>query len=137
MADFPQPDITDTNRPFWEGLDQGRLLFQECDRGHRWLPARDFCPECLSSSFQFVEASGRATVLSWVVYRTAFNDAFKDRLPYNVSLVQLAEGPRMMTNVLCDPDVLAADLPVDLVIQKEDTCSVARFQPASREAGPR
>jgi uncharacterized OB-fold protein len=137
MTDFPQPDITDTNRLFWEGLDQGRLLFQECDRGHRWLPARDFCPECLSSSFQFVEASGRATVLSWVVYRTAFNDAFKHRLPYNVSLVQLAEGPRMMTNVLCDPDVLAADLPVDLVIQKEDTCSVARFEPARGEAGPR
>jgi uncharacterized OB-fold protein len=137
MTDFPQPDITATNRLFWEGLDQGRLLFQECDRGHRWLPARDFCPECLSSSFQFVEASGRATVLSWVVYRTAFNDAFKDRVPYNVSLVQLAEGPRMMTNVLCDPDVLAADLPVDLVIQKEDTCSVARFEPARGEAGPR
>ena len=134
MPDFPQPDLTDTNRPFWEGLADGRLLFQECDRGHRWLPARDFCPECLSSTFTFVQASGRAKVLSWVVYRTSFNDAFKDRLPYNVSLVELAEGPRMMTNVLCAPETLAADLPVDLVIQKEDTCSVARFQPASQKA---
>ena len=130
MADFPQPDMTDTSRPFWEGLDGGHLLFQQCDQGHRWLPARDFCPDCLSSTFEFVQASGRARVLSWVVYRTAFNDAFKDRLPYNVSLVELAEGPRMMTNVLCPPEALAADLPVELVIQKEDTCSVARFQPA-------
>lgn len=137
MADFPQPDITDTNRPFWEGLDGGRLLFQQCDQGHRWLPARDFCPDCLSSTFEFVQSSGRARVLSWVVYRTAFNDAFKDRLPYNVSLVELEEGPRMMTNVLCAPDALAADLPVDLIIQKEETCSVARFQPAGVKAATR
>ncbi len=130
MTEFPQPDITDTNRPFWEGLAAGRLLIQACGNGHRWMPARDFCPQCLSSAVSFVPASGRARLVSWVIYRTAFHDAFKDRLPYNVSLVELEEGPRMMSNVLCDAEGLSADLPLDLVIEREGELSVARFKPA-------
>lgn len=134
MTDFPQPDITDTNRPFWDGLRDGQLRYQECDHGHRWLPARDFCPTCLSSDIRFVAASGRAKVLSWVIYRTAFHDAFKDRLPYNVSLIELEEGPRLMSNVLCEPDALCGDLAVELAIEQEDALSVARFRPVDQGA---
>jgi uncharacterized OB-fold protein len=129
MQEFPQPEVTETNRPFWDGLKQGRLLFQTCPNNHRWLPARDFCPHCLSEKVSFVESSGRAKVISWVVYRTAFHDAFKDRIPYNVSLVQLEEGPRMMTNVLCDSNALEADMPLQLEIQSEGELAIARFRP--------
>lgn len=135
MTDFPQPDITDTNRPFWDGLREGQLRYQQCDQGHRWLPARDFCPSCLSSDIQFVAASGRAKLVSWVIYRTAFHDAFKDRLPYNVALIELEEGPRLMSNVLCAPDALSADLAVELAIEQEGALSVARFRPVNQGAG--
>ena len=129
MQEFPQPEVTETNKPFWDGLKQGRLLFQRCPNNHRWLPARDFCPHCLSEKVSFVESSGRAKVISWVVYRTAFHDAFKDRIPYNVSLVQLEEGPRMMTNVLCDSNALEVDMRLQLEIQSEGELAIARFRP--------
>lgn len=136
MIEFPQPDITDGNRPFWAGLAAGKLLLQTCENGHRWMPARDFCPHCLSSDVSFVPASGRATLVSWVIYHTAFHDAFKARVPYNVSLVELEEGPRMMTNVLCEAQALVADLPLALVIEQEGELSVARFRPIDGAGAP-
>jgi hypothetical protein len=129
MTDFPQPDITEVSLPFWNGLKEGKLLFQICANGHRWLPAREFCPHCLNDDISFVAASGRAKLVSWVIYRTAFHDAFKDRLPYNVSLVQLEEGPRMMTNVLCDIEALVADMDLTLEIQQEAELCIPRFRP--------
>jgi hypothetical protein len=134
MTEFPQPDLTEVSLPFWNGLKDGKLLFQSCANGHRWLPAREFCPQCLSADVSFVPASGRAKLVSWVVYRTAFHDAFKDRLPYNVSLVELEEGPRMMTNVLCDAEALVPDMAVTLEIQPEGELRVARFRPAGAAA---
>lgn len=129
MVDFPQPDVTETSRPFWDGLKEGRLLFQICDNGHRWMPARDFCPQCLSGNVEFKQASGQASLVSWVVYRTAFHDAFANRLPYNVALVELEEGPRLMSNVLTDSDQLKAGMPLTLVIEHEGDLAVARFAP--------
>jgi uncharacterized OB-fold protein len=134
MTDFPQPELTEVSLPFWNGLKDGKLLFQSCVNGHRWLPARDFCPHCLSGDVSFVPASGSAKLVSWVIYRAAFHDAFKDRLPYNVSLVQLEEGPRMMTNVLCDVLALRADMDLILEIQPEGELRVARFKPAGAAA---
>jgi len=50
----------------------------------------------------FEAASGRAELLSWVVFHKAYQDSAKGRVPYVVGLVQLAEGPRMTTNILQD-----------------------------------
>ncbi len=58
---------------------------------------------------------GKATLVSWVVYHTAFNEAFKDKLPYTCAVVQLAEGPRMISNIVhgVDPQTLKIDQPPD------------------------
>lgn len=82
-------------------LDEGRMTFQRCaECGHAWLPAREECPKCWSPKWRREEASGEAKVVSWVVYHTAFDKRFAERLPYNVALVELAEGPRMITNLV-------------------------------------
>jgi uncharacterized OB-fold protein len=92
------------------GLDAGRLRFQRCRAcGEAWLPPREDCPHCWSPEWEWVEAGGRATVVSWVVYHTAFDKRFSDRLPYNVAVVELDEGPRMITNLIdihADEDVI-------------------------------
>ncbi|WP_181711247.1 Zn-ribbon domain-containing OB-fold protein [Roseovarius sp. TE539] len=86
-------------------LEEGRLTFQRCsDCGHAWLPARHECPACWSTNHDRQEASGRATVVSWVVFHVAFDPRFKDRVPYNVALVDLDEGPRMTTNIIEIPE---------------------------------
>lgn len=128
-------DIDAVNRPYWEALGQGRLTFQACGScGHCWLPARAACPKCLSKDFSWKEAAGKGKVLSWVVYHVAYHPAFADRLPYNVAIIELEEGPRLLSNVLCKADELSAHVPVDLVIEKEGQVNVPRFALASARA---
>lgn len=99
MSDAPETmSPADTHRA---ALDQRRLTFQRCGTcGNAWLPPREECPKCWSPDWAFEEASGKASVVSWVVYHTAFDARFKDRVPYNVAIVELAEGPRMITNLV-------------------------------------
>lgn len=86
-------------------LDDRRLTFQRCNAcGKAWLPPREDCPHCWSPEWDWEPASGRATVVSWVVYHTAFDRRFAERLPYNVALVELDEGPRMITNLIDPPE---------------------------------
>ena len=85
-------------------LEARRLTFQRCRAcASAWLPPREECPRCWSPDWDWEAASGRATVVSWVVYHTAFDKRFADRLPYNVALVDLDEGPRMITNLIDIP----------------------------------
>lgn len=86
-------------------LEEERLTFQRClDCGHAWLPARSECPNCWSSAHRRERAGGGATVVSHVTFHVAFDPRFKERTPYNVALVELDEGPRMVTNIVDLPD---------------------------------
>ena len=73
-----------------------------------------------------------------VVYHTAYHPAFESRLPYNVALVQLEEGPRLLTNIVDGHAALtseAADRPVELEVQWEGDLALARFRLARSRAG--
>lgn len=131
MSALPSPTITEANRPYWEGLAAGRLLFQRCAAcGHAWLPAREACPACLAAEPGWEASAGRGRVVSWVVYHVAYHDALKKRVPYDVTLIELDEGPRLLGNVI-DSDAgraLRAGAPVTMEIQKEGEVAVARFR---------
>lgn len=108
-----------------------RLTFQRCAGcGNAWLPPRDHCPACLADTWRWEEASGRARVVSWVVYHRAYHPAFADRVPYNVVLVELAEGPRMISNIegIGGAEGLSIDLPLEVAIGTEGDVPVARFR---------
>lgn len=70
--------------------------------------------------------------MSWVVYHIAYHPAFANRLPYNVAVVELDEGPRMISNVvqIDDPERLVIDQRLRLVFEDEGATAVARFAPA-------
>lgn len=65
------------------------------------------------------QASGRATLYT---YSTVFlNDLppFAERLPYIAAVVELEEGPRVMTNLVdCDPADLRVGLPVEVAFRE-------------------
>jgi uncharacterized OB-fold protein len=125
--DAPQPDINETSRPYWDALREGHLVVQRCANGHAWLPARKHCPACLSADVRWERASGRGRIVSWVVYHHAYHPAFEGRLPYNVALVQLDEGPRLLTNITDPNDALSPDAAVELNVQWEGAVALARF----------
>jgi uncharacterized OB-fold protein len=128
---FPEPEIIPLNQPYWDGLKQGELRFQRCKScGNCWLPARESCPKCLTADPEWQAASGRGKILSWVVYHTAYHDAFKDRVPYDVTLVELEEGPRLLTNIVNGERgaALRLNAPVTLKIEHEGELALARFK---------
>jgi len=132
---IPQPDAV--SRPYWAALEEGRHVFQRCiPCGHTWLPPRAECPRCLSPQSSWETASGHARLISWVVYHKAFHAAFADRLPYTVAVVELVEGPRLISNIVGvnDPETLRIDEPLRLVIERESGVAVPRYSPSASGA---
>jgi uncharacterized protein len=126
------PTIDDVNRPFWDGCREGVLRLQRCNAcGELRYPISPVCPTCLSVDYGWDELSGRGEVYSFGVFRHAYNDAWRDRVPYNVALIKLAEGPTLISNVVdIDPEALRVGLRVRVVFEAEtDEITVPRFQP--------
>ncbi|MFJ8465475.1 Zn-ribbon domain-containing OB-fold protein [Streptomyces swartbergensis] len=97
--DLPEPDAF--TRTYWEAAAEGRLLIRRCracGRAHHY--PREFCPHCWSEDVTWEPASGRATLYTWSVVHRNDLPPFADRTPYVAAVVDLAEGPRMMTEVV-------------------------------------
>ncbi len=129
----PLPEITDENRPFWEGCRGGELRLQKCSSCGRIRHLSPACPRCLKADHQWIVASGRGTVYSWIVVHQLYNRAFGEDLPYNVTIVELEEGPRMVTNLVdVQNEAIRAGTPVEVVFEKvTDEITLPKFKRAS------
>jgi len=127
-----RPKITDLNRPFWEACAAGELRLQACGRcGHVRYPIAPICPRCLFDGYEWRRLSGVGEILSWVVFQRSYNVLWEDRVPYNVILVQLAEGPRMFSNALpLGRSDLRVGMSVEIVFDQEEGVFIPRFRPA-------
>ncbi len=106
MTGRPVGEPTAVAEAYRRALADERLIFQRCSVcANAWLPPRDECPRCLADQWSWEQASGRATVVSWVVYHTAYHPFFADKLPYTVAVVELQEGPRLISNLVGTADV--------------------------------
>jgi uncharacterized OB-fold protein len=123
-------------KPFWEALDDGRLLLPRCDHCDHvvWYP-RQFCPVCHTMGVTWFEAGGGGSVYSFTVARQGFGE-WKPFVPYVIAYVELDEGPRVMTNIVdCDPDTLAIGDRVALTTDRSpEGAAVYRFSPVSSDA---
>ena len=127
-----RPQATPETAHFWDGTKNGELRLQRCDAcTHTYFPPRPFCPACASGAVSIVKASGRATLFSYVI---SHRPAPGFTPPYAIAVVQLAEGPRMMTNIVdCPqtPEALQLDMPVEVVYEKlDDKVTLPLFRPA-------
>jgi len=132
-------EITPLNEPYWKSLAEGRLVYQRCRAcRHAWLPARSHCPQCLSDDREWAPASGKARLVSWIVYHHAYHESVADRLPYTVAVVELDEGPRLTSNVVDagDPEQLTIDQQLMLKIEREGDLFLPRFVPVPRHEAP-
>lgn len=135
MTEPPQPTLDELTTPYWEGVAEGELRIQRCrDCGNVWLPPRSECPNCWGDSWEREAASGRGTLISWIVYHRAYHPYFEDRLPYNVAVVELEEGARLISNMVDDPSELEIDAPVELVFEDEGGRVLPRFRLAGDPA---
>ncbi|MFD3512044.1 Zn-ribbon domain-containing OB-fold protein [Streptomyces sp. NPDC058657] len=95
------PDIDAFTRPYWQSAADGRLLLRRCAacaRAHHY--PREFCPYCWSEDVHWEQAGGRAVLYTWSVVHRNDLPPFGGRVPYVAAVVDLAEGPRMMTEIV-------------------------------------
>ena len=95
------PVATALSAPYWQACHAGRLLLQRCEAcAQVQFYPRAFCTRCTSERVVWVEASGRGRVKSFTVIRRAVSVAYAADVPYIVALIELAEGPTMMSNIV-------------------------------------
>lgn len=107
-----------SSTPFWDGVREGKLLLQKCKSCGLFLnPPRPMCPKCQSIEQEWVPSTGKGKVYSWVTYQESPHPAFK--APYTAVLVELAEGVRIVSNMVdVKPDELQIDMPVEVTFDE-------------------
>ena len=112
----PDSDIA----PQWRST-TGALVIETCDDCARpYYYPRGFCPICLGTNVRWVACSGRGTIYSYSITRRAE--------PYAIAYVELAEGPRILSNIVDSPlDAIAIDAAVSLVFRDVDGTTVPMF----------
>ena len=138
MSDKPIPRPAPESKPYWEAAAGHRFEIPRCNACARFYfpPARS-CPHCLSADVGFAPASGRGKVFSFVVFDRVYHPGFEHETPYAVALIELEEGPRLISNVIgVDPEKLRCDSPVAVVFEDvAEGVAVPKFRPAEpREA---
>lgn len=67
---------------------------------------------------------------SFVTYCRAWHPSYEDKVPYNVSLVDLDEGRRLISNVIdCPPDQVKIGMPVEVVYEDNEGYTLPKFRP--------
>lgn len=129
----PLPVRTEENAPYWDSAKRHALELQRCGGCGRFrYPPSAFCPHCLSEEAEWQPASGKAAVYSFIIVHQRYDPSFADDLPYNVAIVELDEGPRLVTNIVgCRNEDIHVGMP--LVITYADVTeefTLPKFRPA-------
>ena len=129
---LPQPDSL--TRAYWDACRNERLEVSVCDGcRHLFLPPGPCCPKCWSADLSTRVVSGSGRVFSYVVYRRTYHQGMP--APYVVALIELDEGPRLISNVVgCAPEEVEIDMPVRLRFESAGDFLLPRFEPCSAHA---
>jgi hypothetical protein len=122
----PGPDAV-----WFDNLKNGKFRLQRCNAcGKAFFYPRALCQHCGSADWAWTDASGKGTVYSTSVVRQRPEDG----PDYNIALIDLAEGPRMMSRVT---DIAAAEVKIGMAVEAYvgplDKETLVLFRPAGRQ----
>ena len=129
------PPISPESEAYWRGCKEGKLLLQKCGScGHVQFYPRLLCTQCAGDALDWHEASGMGVVKSFTIIRRAVSAAYEPDAPYIVALIELAEGPTMMSNVVGSaPETVAIGMPVQVGFEAfSEEVSVPVFTPSPK-----
>lgn len=131
----PKPRLDGPERPFWEGLRNGEVRVQRCERGHYRFPASRYCPVCHSSTSSWEAVPAEGEVESFCIFHKAYFPGFE--VPYAVVQVRLDSGVRFFSNLVGVPnDRIRIGMRVSGVFEDAgDGVTLLKFRP-SQEASP-
>jgi hypothetical protein len=113
-AATPLPEPSIETEPFWAAVQERRLVMPKCAAcGTVTFPPTVACPKCAGRDFAWTAMSGRGKVYSFTVYHRVYHPSFKDKVPYVVAVIELDEGPRIISNVVGVPvEDVVCEMPV-------------------------
>ena len=127
----PAPTVDEASAPFFEGAARGELMLQRCRKCSRYfLPVQEVCTNCLEADLEWAPASGDATLHTFGVMHYLYHPGFAQELPYNVAVVELAEGPRMSARVDAPNEELRVGMALRTDFEQAGEMSVPVFKPA-------
>jgi uncharacterized OB-fold protein len=133
MPTKAEPQATPETQPFWDACQSETLLLPRCvETGRFFFYPAPYSPFVLGGAIEWLPVSGKATLYSYVI-NTRPAPGFEEDAPYVIAVVELEEGPRMMTNLVdVDPvpELLPLDLPLDVRFQQRGDKKVPVFAPA-------
>jgi uncharacterized protein len=117
----PTPPMNPETQAYWDAAKAGRFILKRCNDCDTviWYP-RAICPHCWSSNTEWFDASGQGTVYSYTV-NTRGEGPYAKAGSFVLAYVELAEGPRIMTNIVAD-DFSAIEIgrPVEVIFAPTD-----------------
>jgi uncharacterized protein len=126
-----QPPVADPfTAPWWAACRERRLLVRRCRAcGEAHFPPRPACPRCWSDDVVWEDCSGAGTLHTYSVVRTNDIPAFSGAVPYVAAIVEVAEGPRLMTTLVDSPAAaVAVNAPVQVVFVDRDDWTFPAFR---------
>jgi uncharacterized OB-fold protein len=129
------PAADELTAPYWAAARERRLVIQRCECGRLSHPPVASCPRCHGTRFTWSQMSGRGTMYAFTVVHHSVHPVTAGAVPYVIALVELDEGPRILTNLRdYDPDDIRVGLPVQVTFEGVDeTVTLAQFTPATKE----
>ena len=147
MADPPadlRPSISPSpdSEPFWRAAAEHRLVLPHCDACDSvFFYPRTLCPHCGSREVGWAPTAGLGTLYSFCVQHQCAVPGLREAVPFVTALVDLDEGPRLMSllvGVPPDPDRLACGMRVEVTFQDlEEGRALPVFRPARSTEGDR
>jgi len=116
------PPSSDLTQPYWDAARQERLVLQQCaDCGYWLFPPGAHCPECGSARLSWTEVAGKGVIYTCTVAHRSPHPVLAGQCPLAIAVVELAEGPRMIGNVIgCDPGAVKIGMAVQVAFEPID-----------------
>ena len=129
------PVPTPETKHFWEGTQAGELRLQRCDDcSNVYFPPRPLCPTCASRKVSMLKSAGMGKLYRYVINHRPAARGFTP--PYAIAMVELDEGPRMISNILDCPwtaEAVVLDMRLEVAFGKlDDKITRPQFRPAKR-----
>lgn len=128
----PLPEITPETAPFWANATDGEFRLMECgDCGLVFYYPRGHCPDCFNENVTGRPAAGTGEVYTYAA-TSSIAGWPKDALPVVAAIVELDEGPRVLTNVVgCEPAAVTIGMPVtvDFIETEQEAVAIPVFRP--------
>ena len=128
---MPVPD--ETSAPFFQGARNHELMLQRCTACGAYLyPIKLRCDNCLGGDLEWVRASGKGKLYSFGLMHQIYHPGFTEEIPYNVAVVELDEGIRIVSNIVgCPNSELRVDMPLEVTFEDiNEEVSIPKFRPA-------